>query len=369
MKLKRFHFLLLAVVLFSFTTLPPTKAIAQPQFGPEISGVHSDVHYAVENVQFNSITTVSITITPTSTKTIKNGVTTYKEDIAVKWGSPKVQSNTGGYGLNWFQDETNERGVKYQGLSDSGYVFYREPKQMPIGYFGWERGRLYQSGTTWIYERVAEMPDTFTYYRNQKLQKVHKSVILSKLRITEDQYVNKAKFTLMGVEVNPNTHITSVFPYFTYNTNTGVATNYTFVNGKHWETVNYASLKTFYGKTGLSFVWRWVLYNGCNPSDVPKVQAHPYYGNFGQCLWFQYEKNDPKAKTITVTAGQKGYSGTNHTIFYSSTETYAVLTLELEELPAQGKNFRPVGHYTINGCDEDDPCGWAYRMPRTPYIP
>jgi hypothetical protein len=157
--------------------------------------------------------------------------------------------------------------------------------------------------------------------------------------ITLDKLYEMDADYFYGADKNPSTHITSWFMTLT-NSSGNTFESELWINFKPAKSINYASMVTSYGQVGKSYQLRWTTYNGCTGFGGACTSAGPY------------SPTDPKAWKYQSV--------------YDAERPYAVIECKAVELPDDGKNASTSGYFTIVGCDTDDPCGPARRLPRSP---
>jgi hypothetical protein len=253
-----------------------------------------------------------------------------------------------GYALNFIHDKITDD-YKYEGKSGNQYIF----KKPEINFT--TNGINYKIDPVIIFIskvgdkttfKVVEEKSSYTLLVNRKRVTYTAQAFAELANMTIAQLWERDADYYFATDRNPATHITSVF------VTVGVSdlgfTGQVYVNLQPAN--NYGGKITSYNKSGISYIVRWKLYNDC--TALTATSGGFEKGNFGLC--------ELRGPTPMGTEA-------NPIVFeYHASKEYAVVECQIEELPAQGKNFMQSGYFTVNGCDQDDPCGPSRRLPRKP---
>jgi hypothetical protein len=104
---------------------------------------------------------------------------------------------------------------------------------------------------------------------------------------------------------------------------------------------------THYGKKNSIREFRWLEYNSCTALNSSPSAGYSA-GSFGLCS--NTIANPTQAFTPNFDPSRK----------------YATLEGQFVENAGGGKEYITHCHWVVQGCDEDDPCGQAQRLPRKP---
>lgn len=294
---------------------------------------------------------------PAELDEVKNVVLTSSRVSTIRISSGRVTTSTtrpgfSGYLLNFLHGKIHEDGFEFKGKAlDGSFVFEKSPITFTSA------GQTYNiDGQTMLVYKdlqglwyVMMIPQTSSYRLlvNRRWITYTADELAALAGITKTDLWAMDTDYYYGSERNPATHITSVF----VKVNQVGAQNFTaqtYVNLQPI-TSGYGSKITSYGKSGASYVVRWKLYNGCTASNATSGGYEA--GNFGLCELRQ----------------SSAYTEINpQTFTWDTSREYVVIECQIEELPASGKNFTVSGYFVVQGCDTDDPCGTAQRLPRKP---
>lgn len=256
-----------------------------------------------------------------------------------------------GYGLNFLSAYIHEFDHKFIGNEGGIMKFYKAPIVFTFNGTthtvpAQELHIFRESTGRWVF-KVKTYTETFKILYKRKFTDFTAEQLASIGGIGVDELYESLASFYYGVDRNPDTHMTSVFVKVNKNEQDAF-TAQTYVNLQPI-TSGYGTKVTSYNKTGASYVVRWKLYNGCTAQNATSGGYEA--GNFGLCELRQsgaYTEMNPQTFT------------------WDASREYAVVECQIEELPAQGKNFTTSGYYTILGSDEDDPVGQSFRLPRKP---
>lgn len=255
-----------------------------------------------------------------------------------------------GYALNFIQSYIYEFDHKFIGISNGKYKFIKE--EISFTYNGISYYIPAQELTIWNTNlnkwtfKIKTFNKTYRLLFNRKFQDFSAEDLAKHGKISVDELYEKLSSYYYGVEKSPLTHITSVFVKI--NKTNNEFRGQTYVNLQPI-TSGYGTKITSYNKTGISYAVRWKLYNGCTKENA--ISGGYEAGNFGLCELRQ----------------GAAYTEINPQVFsWDESREYVVIECQIEELPAQGKNFTVSGYYTIKGADIDDPIGQSFRLPRKP---
>lgn len=274
-------------------------------------------------------------------------------NITVSGGRVVTKSTTPGftaYALNYIQAKIHEESFRYVGEVSGVQYFQKDPITFSVN------GTTYNiDGQTMTIARdlsnkwtIRLIPQTSSYRLlvSRKWVTYTADELAALAGITKEQLWGRDADVYNAEERNPQTHITSVFVKVA-KAGTGY-TAQTYVN--LMPATSYGNKITSYNKSGVGYIVRWKLYNGCTAANA--ISGGYEKGNFGLC-----EMRGPLPS---------GSENTAQTFAYDTSREYVTIECQLEELPAQGKNFSTSGYYVVQGCDIDDPCGPALRLPRKP---
>jgi len=242
------------------------------------------------------------------------------------------------YGLNYLHDKIHEEDYEYMGLISGKYTFFKPSVLFSRGYVPASYMTIYKELDKWVIKlKTLTMEYRFVVGGKWVIYTAQELATLGNIS-TDALWESDADY-YYGVYRDPSKYITSWFMTMD-SPSENVFTSQLWVNFKLSTTVPYGKLITSYNQTGASYQMRWYVYNDCS-------------GNFGECVTAgPYKPTDLKAWAYTAN------------IDYS--RKYAIVECKAVELPDQGKNAQVEGYYTVKGCDEDDPCGYSQRLPRTP---
>lgn len=170
----------------------------------------------------------------------------------------------------------------------------------------------------------------------------------TKLGRTEAWLYDNLYVTYHFRTVNPATHVCNIFGRVERTGN--VYTNATLINGKHYKTLAYQTLKMPWkdstGKEALlgELLFSWVLYNEC-PIPAVKPTDGNSTGNFGECFRRMYASSQPESLSITVIPGT-AYSFTGNTLTYDSNKK-AVIQVIPHRNPMPEKNTHQEGMWNL----------------------
>jgi len=256
-----------------------------------------------------------------------------------------------GYGLNFLSNYVHEFNHEFIASEGGVLKFYKAPITFTFNGTthnipAQELHIFRESSGRWVF-KVKTYNETYRILFRRKFTDYSADQLATIAGITVDELYEKLASFYYGIDRNPDTHITNVFVKV-YNDNLDTFTAKTFVNLVPI-TSGYGTKITSYDKTGASYIVRWKLYNGCTAQDA--ISGGYEAGNFGLCEMRQ----------------GAAYTEGNPQVFeWDDTREFAVVECQMEELPAQGKNFTSSGYWTIIGADEDDPEGQSFRLPRRP---
>lgn len=142
--------------------------------------------------------------------------------------------------------------------------------------------------------------------------------------------------------VDPSVWVTSIFGFFDKTGN--VYTNATLINGQHYKSIAYQTLKTPWGNPLGELQFSWVLYNECaQPAVVLDANST---GSMGECFRKMYPSTDPRSLSITIIPGTSYSSNAQGTLTYDSTKK-AALQLVPHRNPMPEKNTEQEGYWSL----------------------
>lgn len=292
---------------------------------------------------------------PEDMTTLQNCVITAQKvnTIRVSSTSVTVRSTAPGfsqYALNFIHSYVHEFDFEYVGVSNGLYKFVKPSVTFYVNgvkhtadaqeLLIWQelQGR-------WVF-KVKSYPSTYTYIQSGQFITLTAEQVANRRGVSLDTLYELDSDYYYGFDKSPATHVTSVF--VTVSQSGNLFTGQVWVNLK--PSTGYTNLIGSYGKTGASYVVKWKRYNGCTYQTA--ISGGYEKGNFGLC-----ESRGPSP------AGSEQHQ---QVFSFDLTQEYAVVECQIEERQADGKTASFSGYYTIRGCDHDDPCGPARRLPRKP---
>lgn len=181
------------------------------------------------------------------------------------------------------------------------------------------------------------------------------STVKSKIDVTADKLLAKTGITEAWLATNtyrvyhfrtvdPSIYVTSIFGLID---KTGdVYTNSTLINGQHYKSISYQSLKTPWGNPLGELNFSWVVYNDCAIPAVKPTDANST-GNFGECFRKMYNSTDPKSLSVTIIPGTAyAVNNSTGTITYDSNKPAAV-QLVVHRNPMPEKNTEQEGYWSL----------------------
>lgn len=323
--------------------LTSTHFVQGQEFNADFLGMPQEVFNASNNVVFDSRTFRLVEIVPTSTKKVKNGVTTITKGDAIRWNtknsvlSGSASSKVGIYGIHLIHDYIHSYGLEYKGSNDTSLVF--ESRN--------QKAYLAVSGNK-VRFTVITHHDQYTSIRNNPAKPSEKifvhfnrsqvdSLCKKFFRFDILEMERRCAWIFSGEFKNPQTHLTSFFPWASVEN--GKVIHQTFVNGKPVNEVNLSSLITANGRTGFSYQVRWNLLNECGITASSNLISGE--GNMGQCVnsdWL--ERFDSRANELSYSFGSSfSYNKVINSVVYdNSKKKYAVIWIG--EKPITGKESR-----------------------------
>lgn len=244
----------------------------------------------------------AITSSETASASIRNGRVTF----------PVKTLATTGYSLNFFQDKIYEEDFEYAG----DLVFIKPVKTWTVNGVSYSSPAqkltiTKESTGRWIY-KLTTYSETYRVSVNGRIRTVPVTEIALTAGISVDQVHDLLSQKFYAF---PTTAISSVFIIVDQQNGGYIA--------KAYENLRPAAN---------TYSVNWIFYNGCT-------------GNLGECNRY-------------IGSVPPGGSSPQTYIFDLSAD-YAVV-----ECAISGKSFTDSGYYTVKGCDIDDPCGKAFRLPR-----
>jgi hypothetical protein len=294
---------------------------------------------------------------PLALDEVKHVVLTSQRVNTMRISSGKLITSTttpgfSAYALNYLHGQIHENGYVFQGKQSDGTLLFTKAA-IDFTYNGVayhiDPSTMRMTRDAQGLWTIAIRAETSSYKLlvNRKWVTYTAAQLAAIGGITVDQLWNRDIDYYYGSARNPQTHITSVF-VLVNRTAPNTFTAQTYVNMLPM-TSGYGNLVTSYNKTGVSYVVRWKLYNDCTATNATSGGYEA--GNFGLCELRQ----------------GAAYSEVNaQTFSWDSSREYVTIECQIEETPAQGKNFTTSGYWVVQGCDADDPCGRAWRLPRKP---
>ena len=255
------------------------------------------------------------------------------------------------YGLNFLHSYVHEMDFKFIGLENNTLKFYKNPIEFTLNgvthKISAQELHIYiDSNNHWVF-KVKTYAESYKILFRRKFTDFTAEQLAVMANITVDELYERLSSYYYGEDRNPDTHITNVFVKVN-KTEDDVFTGQTYLN-LNPITSGYGRYITSYNTSGASYVVRWKLYNGCTAETA--ISGGYEKGNFGLCELRQ----------------SGAYTEVNPQKFnWDTTKEYITVECQIEELPAQGKNFTTSGYWVVQGCDSDDPCGSAQRLPRKP---
>lgn len=374
-KMKGFKFLF--AMLLGVVTMMSCAPAVHAQSTCELVGL-PDEFAPLENCVMTSHTYNSLEIAATYTFKRVNR----KMVVDTAWSYQVVtatSTSTTGFGLNWVYNYLNEFGYKHtEGMSMYKDDFFGT---IPIGphagktyYYGYASASFTEVPGGWDFtvkaypfsnvEKKGGSPaavpwQTYTMKYVNALNKTKtvtntgtidakKPWLESKLGITEAWLYDSLFVTYHFRTVNPATHVCSIFGRVEKTGNT--YTNATLINGRHYKTIAYQTLKMPWkdstgkdanlGELGFS----WVLYNDCAVPAVKPTDGNST-GNSGECFRRLYASTQAESLSITVIPGT-AYNYSGHTLTYDSTKK-AALQLVVHRYPMPEKNTEQEGYWNL----------------------
>ena len=306
----------------------------------EFLGMPQEVFNASNNVVFNQRTFRLAEIVPTTTRTVRNGVTTTTTGDIIRWNTKNsvlagsAASKVGIYGIHLIHDYIHSYGLTYSGQNDTSLVFTNSNQEAYLSVNG-NKVRFTVITHHEKYTSVRNDPKnpsrkTFIHFTRQQVDSLSKKYF--KFDILELE--KRCAYVFTGEYKNPQTHLTSFFPWAIVEN--GKVINKTLINGKPAGQINLSTLINANGRTGFSYMVRWNLLNECEVTATSNLIAGE--GNMGQCGnsdWL--ERFDTRANELQYSFGQTfTYNRITNAVQYNnSKKSYAVLYMG--EKPISGK--------------------------------
>ena len=345
--MKHFFFILLLISGFaSGQTLQPADVGLPP-----LMNQYDGVHWKTETGTITEVTTV---VTKPR----------FKQTVAFQSGS-KVSTVPIAYSWNFIHDRIHEWSMNYEGTSGDTLLF--EKKEINFTYNGqsyWiapSSGKLYPVTGGWCYSEVV---------KDQKVNVGVQSIINGRIQNSRGKVYSVGEMAMaLNASVDQVYNMLATKYYFRPGASNAITSEFTQIkklSGNNYEGLfylnrePYTALTTskipFWGNGGQEFIYKWTFYNGCSPDGSTYSQ-----GNFGECK-FVWTSNP----TCTVASGLSFQYGPGQAFVYDGSKLDAVLQFDVRHKPISGKEYSAESYYTFKGCDVDDPCGPARRLPRSP---
>lgn len=170
-----------------------------------------------------------------------------------------------------------------------------------------------------------------------------KSDVLAMTKLSEDELMEKLKWTFNIVSVNPDTHMTSI----AMDIEPLGANKYksvVYINGKDAKSFDYRYLTTSFNKKPEGFMWMWRLYNGARENQTDNA--------YGSTLNIGLGENEDS--TITVIPGTTNvWDAKNRVLTYDVDRVeQAQILAYMEFLPAGGKNENVGKSFNLETLEE-----------------
>lgn len=250
-----------------------------------------------------------------------------------------TNTTTSTYGLNFLHGKIHEEDFVYAGQSAGTYLFSKPAVTFTVnGQVHTVDGQLLQvwKDAAGLYSfRLIPRTSTYTLRNGLRWVKYSADQLAALAGITKEDLWAKESDYFFGVDRNPANHITSLFAVIEQAGSNQFKGQLYLNLQKH--SGGYGNYTTCYNKSGVSYVVKWKIHNGCA----------------GPC-W--QSTNLPAGSEQNVQA-----------FAWDTSKEYVVIELEIEDTPGQSKQFPVHSYWTIKGCDVDDPCGLAHRLPRKPH--
>jgi hypothetical protein len=158
---------------------------------------------------------------------------------------------------------------------------------------------------------------------------IYKSDVLALTKLTEQEIMERLKWTFNIVSVDPSKFMTSIAMDIEQLGNDKFK-SVVYINGKDTKTFDYRYLTTSFGQKPQGFMWQWRLYNGNNPAIVDNA--------YGSTINIGLNENEDS--TITVQSGNRNeWNAKTRVLTYDVTRPeQAEILAYMEFLPAGGKN-------------------------------
>jgi hypothetical protein len=271
---------------------------------------------------------------PQDCEVVKDVVITSSKINTITIRSGRVATNTTrptitGYALNFIHSKIHEDGFVYQGkMPDGGLLFTKAPITFT------RNGQTFNidGSSMQVYRdlqglwTILMIPQTSSYRLlvNRRWITYTADQLAASAGITKEQLWSMDADFYYASERNPATTLTSAF----------VQVNR--INESTFNATLYINLQPVNGASNLlnnnDVIWR--FYNDCD-------------GQHGQCE-------------------QRAVGAGNQSLPQSFTFDYSKEYITIECAIGDPKRVDFRGYYLVQGCDEDDPCGPAQRLPRKP---
>jgi hypothetical protein len=317
-----------------------------------LSGLETDVITKLANVVVQEMRVNSFGLQPVSKRNQTTGQLELQYYRVVR--QSKYQ-RAGDYALNFVETYQHERNYAYVGENlETGKLEWVNPEvSFAMTTNGTTKihttpeGRMYvyfsPQLSKWVFE-MQSRPDSYTFLVREAnpnfdptrpVSASNSRQITVRREFAVEELAAMAKVSVetiyqwdtdyyYGVERDPETHITSIFlEIFNSGDSLNVYAGQVYINGKPFSGTGYGNYVTAVGKTGSDYVARWKMYNDCTKETA--VNGGSEAGNYGLCeLVGPMQSGDEQNPRVFVPQYDR---------------EFAILELQIEELPAQGKNL------------------------------
>jgi hypothetical protein len=158
---------------------------------------------------------------------------------------------------------------------------------------------------------------------------IRKSDVLALTKLTEEEIMERLKWTFNIVTVDTSKFMTSIAMDIEQLGNDKYKSVF-YINGKDAKTFDYRYLTTSFNQKPKGYMWQWRLYNGNNPAIIDNA--------YGSTINIGLNENEDS--TITVQAGNLNqWDAKTRVLTYDVTRPeQAEILAYIEFLPAGGKN-------------------------------
>jgi hypothetical protein len=253
------------------------------------------------------------------------------------------------YGLNFIHSYLHEYGHDFVSATNGTYIFFKPSIKFNQNgkdyHIAAQELNVYQEATgRWVF-KVKSYTKSFRLRAGRVWKDYSDEQLAALAGVTVEQLHERLSSYYYGFERNPATHMTNTFALVEQSGNSYTAKLY--VNLVETPVSAYNQKFTSYNKKNSISKFQWLTYNDCTAATASPSVGYSA-GNFGLCA-------------INVTSPTTPFTPT-----FDLTREYATLEGQFVESAGGGKEYITHCYFVVKGCDIDDPCGQAQRLPRKP---